>query len=72
MIHDSLIPLELVFEGMDSFVPNYINVEISGVQMQVEALEAGKARIIRLYSPNPADYLNPAWVPGSIVYLGKS
>lgn len=71
MIHDSLIPLELVFEGMETFEPNYMNVEIKGIQMQVEALEAGKAKVIRLYSANPTDYLNPEWAPGSIVYLGK-
>jgi YlzJ-like protein len=71
MIHDSLIPLELVFEGMETFAPNYMNVEISGIQMQVEALEAGKARIIRLYSPDPTDYLNPEWSPGSIVFFNK-
>lgn len=69
MIHDSIIPLELIFEGMDTFSPQYVNVVISGIQMQVEALDSGKARIIRLYSPDPQDYLNPIWSPGSIVQI---
>jgi len=35
--------------------------------MQVEAVDARRVRIVRLFSPDPQDYLNPHYTPGTII-----
>lgn len=63
----SIIPEEQVWAGFDSFAPDYMEVRINSIDMQVERLNNSQARIVRIYSGNAYDYLNPAYVPGSIV-----
>ncbi|MDB5083406.1 MAG: hypothetical protein JWN30_292 [Bacilli bacterium] len=72
MLHWSVVPEELIFEGMDKVQYNWIETEVGGVAMVVEpAQQAGCFRIVRLLSPNPQDYLNPEMAPGSLVELSK-
>mgnify|MGYP001142228903 CR=1 FL=1 len=64
----SIVPVEeLFFEGWENTIAPRRDITIEGVTMQVEMLGDGTARIIRLISPNPYDYTNPAWMPGSII-----
>jgi len=37
--------------------------------MQVEPVEAPYARLLRIFSTDPQDYLDPRWQPGSTVSL---
>jgi hypothetical protein len=67
MIHYSVIPMEVIFEGYDSFSPAYIDIQQDGFMMQIEPLSGYQARIVRLYSCNPQDYLNDNYAPGTIV-----
>ncbi|MGO4500467.1 YlzJ-like family protein [Paenibacillus sp. 2RAB27] len=67
MIHYSVIPMEVIFEGFDAFSPQYLEVEVDGFMMQIEPLSGYQARIVRLYSCNPQDYLNELYTPGSII-----
>lgn len=66
MIFWSIIPLECVMEGFDEG-ESYARLEYiewQGVTMLVERSAPGRARIHRLVSPRPNDYLRPEWAPG--------
>ncbi|NQX57330.1 YlzJ-like family protein [Paenibacillus qinlingensis] len=67
MIHYSVIPMEVIFEGFDAFSPQYLDIEVDGMMMQIEPLSGYQARIVRLYSCNPQDYLNEHYMPGSLI-----
>lgn len=69
MIHDSVLPPEQVFQGMDEYKPAYIMLDGDGCLMEVEPIDATRARVVRLYSPNPQHYLNASLMPGAIVNL---
>lgn len=61
------VPLETVFEGMEEYKPQYMDIRINGIEMQVERVNGMQARVVRLLSGNPNDYLNPAYCPGAII-----
>ncbi|MNP78457.1 hypothetical protein D3C76_1760780 [compost metagenome] len=44
-----------------------MEVQINGITMQVERLNASQAKIVRLYSGNAMDYMNPAYAPGNML-----
>ncbi|MFC5448401.1 YlzJ-like family protein [Paenibacillus aestuarii] len=67
MIHYSIVPLEDIYQGMDSFAPNYMEITVQGVTMQVEPVGGFQARIVRLHSCNPQDYLNTRYAPGTMI-----
>jgi hypothetical protein len=67
MIHYTAIPLETVFEGFEENKPVYMTANINGIEMQLEALNPRQARIVRLLSPNPQDYLLSCYSPGTVI-----
>jgi hypothetical protein len=67
MIIHSIMPEERIFEGFEENHPKYMELEYSGVTMQVEVLGPQQAKIVRLLSPNANDYLNPSFAPGSFI-----
>ncbi|WP_068774682.1 YlzJ-like family protein [Paenibacillus sp. FJAT-26967] len=67
MTHYSIVPEELVYEGWEDNKPAFRDIEVGGVLMQVEPVEEGRVRIIRLYSPDPSHYLNPGLAPGNVL-----
>lgn len=67
MTHYSIIPEETVFAGYEEFAPDYLELVINGISMQVERLNGSQARIVRIYSCDASDYLNPAYAPGSML-----
>ncbi|WNR46703.1 YlzJ-like family protein [Paenibacillus roseipurpureus] len=67
MIHYSVIPLEDIFQDYDKFTPSYVDIEQDGFMMQIEPLSGFQARIVRLYSCNPQDYLNAKYAPGTMI-----
>ncbi|MCF6093170.1 YlzJ-like family protein [Microaerobacter geothermalis] len=69
MIIYSTIPLETIFEGWDQFHPQYAEVQMGEITMVVEKANNFEAKIVRLISPNPCDYLNPKWAPGEKIYF---
>ncbi len=69
MILYTPVPVEQVLGLYDAPASNYRDVEYRGVMMSVEPVEDGKARIVRLNSTNPYDYLNPQLMPGSLINL---
>ncbi|WP_019910476.1 YlzJ-like family protein [Paenibacillus sp. HW567] len=67
----SVVPVEQVFEGAISFVQPLQEVSIQGLLMQVEPLERGQARIVRLLNCPLQKYLDPAFSPGAIISYDK-
>jgi len=63
------MPLNTVLAGLDSFKPQYKEVRWQNNILLVEPLEMNKAKIIRIISTNPFDYLNPHLQPGEIINL---
>ncbi|MDP5273501.1 YlzJ-like family protein [Chengkuizengella axinellae] len=68
MIMYSIVPLDDIIEGIENNEPSQ-EIELDGVIMQVQPMNSYQARIVRLISPNPQDYLNPAYSPGQTIYF---
>ncbi|WP_058303992.1 YlzJ-like family protein [Gorillibacterium timonense] len=64
----TILPHELVLAGIEDASYAYQDAVIDGICMQVEFLGSARARIIRLYSANLADYLNPLYAPGTVIH----
>ncbi|MBP1991276.1 YlzJ-like family protein [Paenibacillus eucommiae] len=67
MIYYSVIPSEVIFQGMEDFHPHYEEIQLNGLTMQVEPIGSNQARIVRLISTNPQDYINPRYTPGTMI-----
>lgn len=67
MILYTAVSPETVLEGIDTYQPEYIEIKLNGLDVQVEMLNGTQARIVRLLSPNPNDYLNPSYSPGTVI-----
>ncbi|MGI9860337.1 YlzJ-like family protein [Moorella naiadis] len=63
----SPIPPELIWEGMDNFCPQRQELKVGEVTLEVEPLGFNQARVVRLISTDPADYLNSPFQPGCII-----
>ncbi|EGL81924.1 hypothetical protein CathTA2_2580 [Caldalkalibacillus thermarum TA2.A1] len=72
MIIYTSMPLELVYEGYEQFQPRYEEIDYNGVKMVIEPSGPFKAKIVRLISADPQDYLNPNYSPGSMLYFRAS
>ncbi|RKD24288.1 hypothetical protein BEP19_07760 [Ammoniphilus oxalaticus] len=70
MIIYSVMPMEAIMKNMDNVDYQYTETEVDGVQMVVEHYpQSAEAKIVRLLSPNPQDYLNPKFSPGQTIYF---
>lgn len=67
MIHYSTLPMELIFQNEDPSAYENMEIQWNGLTMLVQPCGANEARIVRLISPNPYDYMNPAYAPGQIL-----
>lgn len=67
MIHYSAVPMDVIFEGADTYQPKFMDIDQGGIKMQIEPLNGFQARIVRLYSCNPQDYLKEQYAPGTII-----
>jgi hypothetical protein len=72
MIIHSIIPLEVIFTGMEQQTYNYVEVTVGGISLQVERVGVNQAKIIRLLCCRPDDFINPAYTPGTIIYYQPS
>ncbi|CAM3360248.1 YlzJ-like family protein [Marinicrinis lubricantis] len=61
------VSLNDIFEGHDQLTQALEEIQVEGVTMQVEPMSTGQAKIVRLISSDPNDYLNPRLQPGSII-----
>lgn len=68
MILYTIMPVEIVLEGYDSFRPDYLELDRpGGGKMVVEPLSLTEGRLVRLISPRPEDYLRPECQPGTVI-----
>lgn len=63
----TILPMEQVFEGAFNMSNTAEEASIQGMLMQVEPLEGGRARIVRLLQCPLDKYLDPAFAPGSVI-----
>ncbi len=59
------LPIEQVLEGIDKDGRQYQEIDIGGVKLLVEQQSLESARVVRLISSNPMDYLNSKFQPGT-------
>ena len=64
MILWTVMPLDVVFPPAEN-APSYEEVDVDGTKLIVERLSATEAKVIRIISSNPADFLNPNYQPGT-------
>ncbi|SFX34625.1 YlzJ-like protein [Thermoactinomyces sp. DSM 45891] len=69
MIHWTIFPSDLNDQTDQAYEPHFQECTIDGIQMVIEVLPTGKARINRLLSPDPQDYLNSKYQPGTEITL---
>ncbi|GGF79907.1 hypothetical protein GCM10010912_26120 [Paenibacillus albidus] len=69
MILYTVTPMEQVWEGAIRAATVTREVTYQGMLMQVEPLEQGQARIVRLLHCPLNRYLDPALSPGAIISL---
>lgn len=63
----TIVPVNHIFDSFEDKRPSYQEIQYQGVTMLVTPIENGMGTVVRLISPNPQDYLNPAFQPGSTV-----
>jgi len=60
----TIYPPEVIFQVDEK--RHYFTIEFEGRTFVMELID-GQAQIVRLISPNPNDYLDPRWQPGTKV-----
>lgn len=66
------MPMELVLDGIEGPSRPALEVRHHGRTLMVEPVTTAHARVIRLVSSDPADYLDPAWQPGRIISMAPN
>lgn len=62
------MPVEYILEGFDR-ERDFQEIRIGDVTMIIEPLSATRCRIVRLLSPNPQDYLQAKYSPGTVIHF---
>lgn len=73
----TIIPVEYIFEPeeADEDEPGKKDkdddeeIKREGISLMVQHLSPGQAKITRIISTNPNDYLRPEWQPGSMMTI---
>lgn len=68
----SIMPMELVFDGIHEQPGPYVSVQIGDVRLQIEAVSPGVGRIVRLIDGPLDAYLRPELTPGTVVAYGPA
>jgi hypothetical protein len=68
----SIMPMEVIFAGMETQTHDYYEITVNGITMQVERVGVNQAKIVRLLSCRPDDFLNTAYMPGTVIHLQPS
>lgn len=61
----TIMPLEAVLDGMENYSPKYCEVPYGKGRMLIEAAGGNTARVVRVISSDPQDYLTIQ--PGIVV-----
>jgi len=69
----TIMPLNVVMDGSELHQPIYTEIPWKSGVLLVEETGQSAARVVRLLSTDPADYLEPAVQPGRIIeYKNKN
>ncbi len=63
------LPLELVLDGLDAPPHKVAEIRHLGRILLVEPISATQARIVRVISSDPADYLDASIEPGRVIAM---
>ncbi|CEP68711.1 YlzJ-like protein [Moorella glycerini] len=63
----SPMPWELIWEGAENFCPRRQEIKVGHLTLEIEPLSFNQARVVRLISTNPADYLAGPYQPGAVL-----
>lgn len=63
----SPMPVEVIFQNQDQLDYKLVNQVFDGVPVQVMVTSDGIARIERILSTDPQDYLKVALQPGQVI-----
>lgn len=63
----TIMPAEEVWKDMEKESVPTVEMTMGGVLLQLEPLGNFKARVVRVISSNPNDYLQPHHQPGFII-----
>lgn len=66
----SVMPIELVIDGMAPALPARVEMSVEGRVLEVEPGSDGMATVVRLVSTDPRDYLDPRFQPGARIRSG--
>ncbi|AZN40909.1 YlzJ-like family protein [Paenibacillus albus] len=66
----SIMPSELVFDGINNEPGPYVSLLIGDVTLQIEAVSPGVGRIVRLLDGPLDAYLRPELSPGTLIPYG--
>ncbi|MDD4570452.1 MAG: YlzJ-like family protein [Tepidanaerobacteraceae bacterium] len=66
MVLYTSVPLEVVLEGIEK-KHEYQEIEIHGIKLVMEPTGMNQAKIVRVISSNPQDFLNTNFSPGKII-----
>ncbi|MDQ0416906.1 hypothetical protein J2Z48_001078 [Croceifilum oryzae] len=69
MIQWTILPSDWNNQTDQAYQPHFQECTVDGIQMVIEVFPTGKAQINRLLSPDPQDYLNPKYQPGTELTL---
>jgi hypothetical protein len=70
MIIYSVMPIERIFANTDHEPLEYQETEVNGVKMVVEPTpQRYEAKIVRLLSSDPQDFLDPKYTPGQTIHF---
>ncbi|MET3207759.1 UNVERIFIED_CONTAM: hypothetical protein ABIC26_000695 [Paenibacillus sp. PvR008] len=63
----TVMPMEMVWEGMWKEAEAFAEVRVDGLLMQVQPLESRRGIIVRLLDCPLETYLNPRYEPGQVI-----
>jgi len=66
MVIYTLVPPELLIYD-DSVKPQFKEIRIGEVALQIEDQKDGTAKVVRMISSNPQDYLDIKFQPGTVL-----
>jgi hypothetical protein len=65
----TIMPPDIIWEGIEKRPIDLLQIEWQGVQVLVEPLQFARGRIVQVLSTEPMDFLRPELQPGSIIEL---
>jgi hypothetical protein len=68
----TIYPEDQVLSGIDDIKATTQEITVGGMSMEVDPVNNYQAKIVRLFSPNPQDYLNPKYAPGQMIHFSPT